>query len=98
MVCDEALPLGRVQDLDSPLDWDPPPAPVHLLTLLLPDPPGLVCPHNPGLDELDHVGEPLGEPRGVAADAEDVGEQEVSDDCPPHDPRPDPLRPRGALQ
>ena len=98
LVGDEALPLGGVQHLDGPLDRDPPPAAVHLGTLLLPDPPGLVRPHYPGLDELDHVGEPLGEPRGVAADAEDVGEEEVADDGPPHDPRPHPLRPRGALQ
>ena len=114
LVGDESLPLGRVQDLqnrffvlytctptshlDGPLDRDPPPAAVHLCALLLPDPPGLVRPHYPGLDELDHVGEPLGEPRGVAADAEDVGEQEVADDSPPHDPGPHPLSPRGALQ
>ena len=98
LVGDEALPLGGVQDLDGPLDRDPPSASVHLDALLLPDAPGLVRPHDPGLDELDHVGEPLGEPGGVTADAEDVGEQEVADDRPPHDPGPDPLSPRGALQ
>ena len=98
LVGDESLPLGRVQHLNRPLDRNPPPTAVHLRALLLPDPPGLVRPHYPGLDELDHVGEPLGESWGVAADAEDVGEEEVADDSPPHDPGPHPLGPWGALQ
>ena len=98
LVGDETLPLGGIQHLDGPLDRYPPPAAVHLRALLLADPPRLVRPHDPCLDELDHVGEPLGEPGGVAADAEDIGEQEVADDRPPHYPRPHPLSPWGALQ
>ena len=63
------------------LEGEPPVAAVHLAAGLVADPGGLVRPHQPRPHDLLAAREPLAQPRGQPADAEDVGEQAVADHC-----------------
>ena len=72
----------------------PLPAAEHRPGLLVTNPESLVRPDDPSLHQGRHVGEPLGQPGGVSPDTENIGQQEISDDCSSDHPGSDSLRSR----
>ena len=91
---DDAVLESGAADLSGPLEGQPPVTAVHLTTRLVPNPGGLVRPHEAGPDYLLGSGEPPSQSGGQPPDAEDVGEEAVSHHGTSDHPALLPLAPR----
>ena len=88
-----AILLGLHQDLDGPLQRDPPSGAIHLCRFFVADAYRFVGSNDACFHKFEHVGKSLLEPRGQPPDAKDVGEEAIADHGPPYHSSHHPLLP-----